>query len=48
MIYYIEHDFPIEQLNPLVRREANANWKPPPHKFPILPPSLACAIMSVA
>jgi adenine-specific DNA methylase len=22
--YYIEHDFPIEQLNPLSRREANA------------------------
>jgi putative DNA methylase len=24
MTYYIEHDFPIEQLNPLSRREANA------------------------
>ncbi|TEU13003.1 MAG: DUF1156 domain-containing protein, partial [Anaerolineales bacterium] len=24
MPYYIEHDFPIEQLNPLARREANA------------------------
>ncbi|MGQ9586331.1 MAG: DUF1156 domain-containing protein [Anaerolineae bacterium] len=24
MTYYIEHDFPIEQLNPLARREANA------------------------
>ena len=23
MTYYIEHDFPIEQLNPLSRREAN-------------------------
>ena len=24
LMYYIEHDFPIEQLNPLARREANA------------------------
>ncbi len=24
MIYYIEHDFPIEKLNPLAQREANA------------------------